>query len=216
MYATARNVHQLDELVQSYPEGKVVPVELDVTDKEAVLKLGELYTDVNLVINNSGHGYGGNSLTADPENALNEMNINFIGPMRIVQSFESILKKKEKNANGSCSAALVTVGSISAFNNFELASGYGASKAAAHYLTDAHRRDLGNNTLVIGIYPGPIETDMTSSWDAAIEKATPSSVADELLAALKDGKEHVFPDPKSKERINIYLDKQNKALRQYV
>jgi short-subunit dehydrogenase len=194
----------------------VVPVELDVTNKEAIEKLGQQYPDVNLVINNSGHGYGGNSLTADPENAAKEMEINFLGPLRIVQSFEPILKKEGKNVNGSCSTALVTVGSIASFLNFDKAHGYGASKAAAHYLTDAHRRDLGDNTLVIGIYPGPIETDMTSRWDAAIEKATPASVADELLQALKEGKEHVFPDPKSKKAINHFLEQQNKALRQYV
>jgi NAD(P)-dependent dehydrogenase (short-subunit alcohol dehydrogenase family) len=212
VYATARNTSQLDELVQSYPEGKVVPIKLDVTDKEAILKLGEQCPDVNLVINNSGHAYQGNSLMVDPENVTKEFEINVLGPLRIVQSFESNLKKKGKNANGSCSAALVTVASITSFFNLELASGYGASKAAVHYLTDAHRRDLGENALVVGLYPGPIETDMTTSWDT--EKATPASVAGELLAALKGGKEHVFPDPVAKKWINEFLEHQNEALRQ--
>ena len=42
VYATARDASQLEELVESY-HGKVVAVALDVTDTEAILKLGEEY-----------------------------------------------------------------------------------------------------------------------------------------------------------------------------
>lgn len=58
----------------------------------------------------------------------------------------------------------------SAFVNINSASGlintppmlatYAASKAALHSLTQAQRRDMSKTTLVIGVYPGPIDTDM--------------------------------------------------------
>lgn len=213
VYATARNTSQLDELVNSYPKGKVIPVSLDVTDKETIYKLAEQCPDVNLVINNAGQPYDGSSLTADPENVLKEFEINTLGPLRIVQSFASNLTKRKRNDNGSCGAALVTVGSIASFVNFPNVTGYGCSKAAAHYLTDAHRRDLGENTLVMGMYPGPIDTDMLKKHKS-FTKYTPSSVADELLVALEEGKENVFPDPNSKKWINMFLEQTNEALHQ--
>ena len=77
-------------------------------------------------------------------------------------------------------------------------------------MTDAHRRDLGENALVIGVYPGPIDTDM--SKDLVMEKFTPTAVADELL--LNEGKEHVFRDPVSKKLINEFLEETNATLKQ--
>ena len=79
-------------------------------------------------------------------------------------------------------------------------------------MTDAHRRDLGENALVIGVYPGPIDTDMSKDLD--MEKFMSASVADELLDALNEGKEHVFRDPVSKKLINEFLEETNATLKQ--
>ena len=216
VYATARpnRLSELDELVESYPDGRVVVIALDVTDQDMVRTLGTQCPDVDLVINNAGASFstnGGNSLVLDPKKARMEMEVNYFGPMRIVQAFASNLTRSERKENGSCAAALVTVASILSFRNV-WACGYGSSKAAVHYLTDAHRRDLGGNTLVIGVYPGAIDTDMNSKYE--FKKYSPSSVAHELLAALKEGKEHLFPDPYSKKWVNDYLERTNKSLKQ--
>lgn len=215
VYATARTVSELDELVESYGGERVVALALDLTDKKAVRKLGDQCPDVNLVINNAGASFsadGGNSLELDPDLAQKEMEVNYFGPMRIVQAFAANLKTNEPRGKGSCSAALVTVASILSFRNV-WACGYGSSKAAVHYLTDAHRRDLGpNNVLVIGVYPGAINTDMNSKYE--FPKTPPSTVASELLIALREGKEHLFPDPYAKKRINEYLESAIKSFKQ--
>src|SRR6187549_665269 len=57
VYATARDARQLANLVRE-GEGRVVAVQLDVTDEQSIEALGELYPDVNLVVNNAGL-YGG-------------------------------------------------------------------------------------------------------------------------------------------------------------
>ncbi len=54
VYASARNASQLDDLVTK-SNGKVIVVELDVTDLEAIEKLADLYPDVTLVVNNAGY-----------------------------------------------------------------------------------------------------------------------------------------------------------------
>jgi short-subunit dehydrogenase involved in D-alanine esterification of teichoic acids len=55
----------------------------------AVAKLGALYPDVNLVINNAGY-FGMVSSTLDSEaseSAMKEVEVDYIAPLRIVQSF---------------------------------------------------------------------------------------------------------------------------------
>lgn len=211
VYATARNASQLDELVES-SNGKVVAVALDVTDKDAILELGEKYSDVNLVVNNAGLPFAGDPLTCVPEGAMKEMEVNYIGPLRIVQSFANSLKKDQRNDDGSCGAALVNVNSITSFLGNPFCYTYGCSKAAAHLLTEAHRSTLGDNTFVMGLYPGPIDTDMMAEADMV--KFTPASVASAVLEGLKEGREHVFPDPGSKSMINNWLDETTADLKQ--
>ena len=76
--------------------------------------------------------------------SLKEAEINYIGPLRIVQAFESNLKKSEKNeADGSCKVALVNIGSIVGFLNMQSSVTYGSSKATVGYLTNAQWIDLG-------------------------------------------------------------------------
>ena len=189
VYATARDATQLDELVASSPVGRVVAVSLDVTSKEEVAQLAKKYPDVTLVVNNAGYGgVGGNSLSDDDDAISREMEVNYFAPLRIVRSFAPILNDQENTG-------IVNVASIASMVNFSIAATYSASKAAAHSLTQAQRRDLGKKTLVVGVYPGPIDTDMAEGFE--MDKAAPSEVARAIVEALKSGNEDVFPDPMS-------------------
>lgn len=198
VYATARDAKQLDELVKS-SNGRVVAVNLDVSDKVQISKLGELYPDVTIVVNNAGYVGMGNSL-GDVDEALKEMQINFEAPLRIVQSFAKSLKE---NKTSDSTTAVVNISSIASLVNFPPAPMYSASKAAAHSLTQAQRRDL-NESLVIGVYPGPIDTDMAAGIE--MEKATTSSVAEKIVQALEEGIEDVFPDPISESMFQGWKD----------
>ncbi|MGH3056451.1 MAG: SDR family NAD(P)-dependent oxidoreductase, partial [Gaiellaceae bacterium] len=51
--------------------------------------------------------------------------------------------------------------SVASLNSFALYPTYAASKAAAHSLTQAQRGVL-RDSLVIGVYPGPIDTEMAA------------------------------------------------------
>lgn len=188
VYATARDAKQLDDLVES-SNGRVVAVSLDVTNKAQISKLGELYPDVNLVVNNAGY-FGATTTLDDAEKVLMKMEVNYAAPLRIVQAFAESLNANQTATNVT---AVVNVASIASLINFPPAPSYSASKAAVHSLTQAQRRDLGNKTLVVGVYPGPIDTDMAS--DLPFDKVSPPSVADAIVEALEEGTEDVFPDP---------------------
>ena len=190
VYATARRVSQLDDLV-AQNDGKVVAVELDVTDLEAIEKLANLCPDVTLLVNNAGF-YAVTSSIGDIDAIKAEMAINYFAPLAIGKSFSSVFAGITSNEPDVKPTALVNINSIASFVNFPAAGTYSASKAAAHSLTQAQRRDL-KNTLVIGVYPGPIDTDMIDGVD--MEKSPPSAVASAVVDALIKGTEDVFPDP---------------------
>jgi NAD(P)-dependent dehydrogenase (short-subunit alcohol dehydrogenase family) len=192
VYATARDASQLADLVAKY-DGKVVAVGLDVTDLDAIAELPKTYPDVTLIVNNAGY-FSGKSSVDDIKFAHQEILINYIAPLALVQSYASTFDKLENVAEDTKPTAVVNVASIASFVNFPIGGTYSASKAALHSLTAAQRRDL-KNSLVIGVYPGPIDTDMARAFDVA--KATPSTVAQTVMDALKTGTEEVFPDPMS-------------------
>ena len=208
VYATARIAEQLADLVEAYPEGTIVPVALDVTDLTAIEQLADRYPDVNLIVNNAG--YLGGGAMDDIQVAQLEIAVNYIAPMAIVRSFAPVLllnnsnKKNENNSssnsskNDNKSTAVVNVNSIASLINFPVAATYSASKAATHSLTQAQRRELPN-TLVVGVYPGPIDTDMAEKID--MDKVSASVVADRVVEALLHGTEDVFPDPMSEQLI---------------
>ena len=190
IYATARKISQLDDLVQEYPD-KVVPVGLDVTDLDAIQALPAKFPDVNLVVNNAGYAYmteekAPTLSSAALEKAQTELAVNYIAPMAIVKSFAPQLSK-------ATSSAVVNINSIASLVNFPIAATYSASKAAAHSLTQAQRRDLPDS-LVVGVYPGPIDTAMADDLPEGMEKESPSVVAKGLVDALRNGTEDVFPD----------------------
>jgi len=194
VYATARDASQLEDLVSEH-QGKVVAVQLDVTDTEAIQKLPTLYPDVTMVVNNAGYfGQIENSLTNDMESVQREMQVNYIAPLAIVAAFAPLLQKQ---ASGD--SAVVNIASIASLVNFPLGGTYSASKAAAHSLTQAQRRDLPES-LVIGVYPGPIDTEMAAGIE--MDKASPSDVAGAVVKALKEGQEDVFPDQMASEMFN--------------
>ena len=187
VYATARDTKELQDLVDQYDTDKVIAVPLDVTDLNAIKKLSEQYPDVTLVVNNAGclSGGSGSSLESEIAKVQQEMKVNYLAPLAIVSSFAPLLKN-------STESAVVNINSIASLVNFPVAGTYSASKAAAHSLTQAQRRDLPNSLVVVGVYPGPIDTAMAE--ELPFDKTPPSALADAVITALKKGEEDVFPE----------------------
>jgi short-subunit dehydrogenase len=75
-----------------------------------------------------------------------------------------------------------------------LLAGYSASKAALQSLTQALRATLAKSGItVVGIYPGPIDTDMAKG--IPLEKATPQHAATNIISGIEKGDAYIFPDP---------------------
>jgi len=196
VYAAVRNLSLAEPLVEEYGS-KVVPVLIDLKKPETIKAAAAEASDVNLVINNAGI-----LKVCDPlaEEAIEifqeELEVNVYGMIHMAREFAPVI---EKNGEG----VFVQLNSVASLRSFADFSTYCASKAAAYSFTQALSAKLHERgVFVISVHPGPIETDMAKS--IGMEGEPPSVVADETVKAIKDGRQHVFPDSMAMEFWNSY------------
>jgi len=187
IYASARNTVSLAELVADNLE-RVIPVSLDINKADQIKELSENYPDVELLINNAGIAAFAGFIAADSDSqARDEMQTNYFGTLNMTRAFAPVLKN---NGGGT----IVNLASIASHVNFPVLGSYSASKAAVHSLTQGTRAELAaQGTTVIGVYPGPVDTDMAAGFP--MDKTPPATVAKNILAAVEAGDEDVYPDP---------------------
>ena len=190
IYLGVRNPDSVSEFVTQDPE-KLIALKLDVTSADDVKAAAEQAGDVNIIINNAGVLFFDDLHSPDAvSNARITMDVNFFGPLMMNQAFAPVLKN---NGGG----ALVTVSSIVGHVSMPAITTYCASKYAVQSLILNTRAQLkSQGTQVIGVYPGPIDTDMAS--DLPMDKFPPSQVAQATIKAIEAGEEDVFTDEFSK------------------
>lgn len=186
IYAGARDTALLAKAAASDP-GRIVPLALDVTDADMIRAAVDGAPDVDLLINNAGVArFAGLLAASNMDAARAEMEVNYFGPLAMIRAFAPTLK-----ANGG--GAVINLGSIASHVNFPALGSYSASKAATHSLTQGVRAELrGQGTQVIGVYPGPVDTEMGAPLD--MDKAPAAQIAEAALAAVSEGIEDLFPD----------------------
>jgi NAD(P)-dependent dehydrogenase (short-subunit alcohol dehydrogenase family) len=172
---------------ESITNDRLIPVRLDVTKEDDIASAARSCTDVSIVVNNAGITRSSTSLSKGAiESAQAEMETNYFGLMRVARAFAPILRD---NGGG----ALVNVLSVLSFVSMPPEATYSASKAAAWSLTNALRIELRRQgTLVVAVHVGFMDTDMAANVTAS--KASPESVAEQIVAALATNSEEVLGD----------------------
>ncbi|MFA6408797.1 MAG: SDR family NAD(P)-dependent oxidoreductase [Gammaproteobacteria bacterium] len=190
VYATARNIAQLDDLVARFQE-KVVPIELDVTNLEHIQRAAQRANDTQVLVNNAGApGFSGCIYNYDENRARQQMEVNYFGPLRLINAFA---KKLIKNGNGAI-VNIISIGGL--YPSPELIT-YSASKAALYSLTRSVRIEMmkhSHSIPVFGVYPGPIDTGMKGIY-AKIE--SPANVAIRVFDGMESGTIDITTDPLS-------------------
>jgi NAD(P)-dependent dehydrogenase (short-subunit alcohol dehydrogenase family) len=183
VYAAARDPATLASL----PHARLVPLRLDVTDARQIAQLAEATPDVRLLISNAGLAVPlAFADVATLAGARQEMEVNYFGPLQLIQRLAPTLAK---NGGG----AVVTVGSLAGLTSLPMLPTYSASKGALHSLTQAARALLAaQGTAVFGVYPGPVDTDMSRQLE--LPKAQPRDVAAAILDGIEAGQADIFPD----------------------
>ena len=172
---------------------QVSVVDLDVRDERSVQELAALIgAKVDIVINTAElhrrHGIGGRAGT---EVAREEMEVNYLGLLRLAQAFGPVLKARA--ADGATHAtAWVNLLSICALSNHPPEGTYSASKAAALSLAQCLRAELrAAGVRVLNVFPGPLDDEW--SQNVPPPKLAPQALASAIVKALRDGVEDVYP-----------------------
>ncbi len=196
VYAGARKISSLDSLKEKYGE-RLVSVELDVTKDETIENAAKTANDIDILVNNAGVLVPGNFGFGNfLESMRTNFDVNVWGLAKLTDAFYNELKSKD-------SAAIVSVSSVAGLANMPVASTYSASKAAVHSIVQGLRGELkDSNVLVCGVYPGPIDTDMAKGFE--IEKDTPENVAQNVINAIENGVEDIYPDVMSSQLGEAY------------
>jgi NAD(P)-dependent dehydrogenase (short-subunit alcohol dehydrogenase family) len=183
-----------------HPDGRVIPLRIDVTDARQVAEAAARVEQLDILINNAGVAqYDDLSDRAALEAHLA---VNLFGTYGVTQAFLPALER----AGG----ALVNNVSMMALAPFPVTPAYAVSKAAAFNLTQSLRALLApRGVSVHAVLTGPTDTDMTRGYE--IPKATPESVAQGILDGLEAGEEEIFPDPLSAQLADSWRDGAAKA-----
>ena len=198
IYGGTRKPEALADLA-GVSHGVVVPLRLDITDADEVQQAAKQANDVDLLINNAGivsHTFAGFEDPIWLDAARREYETNVVGSLRVSQAFAPVLAREG-------GGTLVNVSSVAGLVGILGVLTYSTTKAALHSLTQSTREALqGQGTRVVGVYPGPVETEMAR--DFTFPKASASSVAHAILDGLEQGLEDIYPDPLAREFGEAY------------
>jgi NAD(P)-dependent dehydrogenase (short-subunit alcohol dehydrogenase family) len=192
VYAAARNPKSLPD----FNDARVKPLALDITDKASVAAARDTATDVDVLVNNAGTAGFNTLLESEIEAIASDMNTNYYGTLNVIRAFAPQFTVRK-------SGTIVNVVSVVGLTSAPGLPGYSASKAALQSATQSIRAALKpSNVDVLGVYPGPIDTDMAKDlpWD----KATPESAAEIIVAGIEAGETYIFPDPLSQNVAKLW------------
>ena len=171
---------------------RVEIVPLDVTDTESVTELAEQNGErIDIVVNTAEHIRAGgvvdrHGLTI----AREEIDVRYLGLLRLAQAFGPILRSRGADGVNSA-AAFVNLLSVHALMNWPAYGSYSATEAACLSAAQCMRAELRpGGVKVVNVFFGPLETE----WFQTVPppKVTPVALADAVVRALQRGLEDVF------------------------
>ena len=191
---TGRDQAKLDEAARAVPG--LIGVKSDVSDPAAIVALhAELvarFPALDVVVNNAGIMRNLDlNLERDLADVTREIEINLMGPVRMVQQFLPHLKTRAE-------ALIVNVSSGLAFVPLPISPVYCATKAAMHSFSQSLRVQLeGTSVTVIELAPPGVETKLFRDEfkeELKGQKAMdPAELARRAIAGIEAGKDEIRP-----------------------
>lgn len=182
---------------------------LDVTDTQSVQKLaGEIGGKTDILINNARFVRPGGVLArGDTTFARDEMEVNYLGLMRLAQAFGPGMCSR--TADGvNAAVAWVNILSVHALSNNPAYGCFSASNAAARSLSQSMRAEFRATGLrVMNLYCGPTDDD----WHQPLPppKVLPQAIARTLIQGLRDGLEETYCGDIAKDLYERFTDNPN-------
>lgn len=184
IYAAARKPSTLPD----FGDARVQPLALDIRDEASAKAAAVTAADTDILVNNAGTAMFAHFIDSPLDVLKSDMDTNYYGTLNVIRAFVPGFARRG-------SGTIANVDSVVGLTSSPHLPGYSASKAALHSLTQNLRITLqAQGIKVLGIYPGPIETEL---WDGKGPevKASAESTAELIVAGLEKGDTYIFPDP---------------------
>jgi uncharacterized oxidoreductase len=192
---TGRNLQKLEAVQRDFPQIHIF--QSDVTDDADVIKLAndiqEKFGGIAILINNAGimNLVNAGNEENDLQKQMQEIEINYNSPIRLLHYFLPQLKKSKN-------AALVNVSSGLAYVPFAQAPTYSGTKSALHFWTQGIRPQLRpHNIKVVELLPPVVDTPLAHGADIAeddnLKPMPPEKLADIFWKDFTNGKEEITP-----------------------
>jgi|SRR6218665_1332 len=184
---TGRDQIKLEKIKQQYPA--IIIIKSDVAIEgdaislyQQVEKLGGidiLYNNAGVLKLSSNFGIKSDSHLAD---AAYEMNVNYLGIIRLNNLFMEMLKSRNESA-------IINTTSLLAYVPSSIEATYSASKVALRFYTETlrdHLQILNSTVKVFELLPPVVNTEMTATRNN--KKLTPEKLVNALISGLKKNK----------------------------
>lgn len=181
---TGRNQDKLNEAKKLYPD--LTAIKSDVSKVDDAFSLFNQVKEIggiDILYNNAGVGVAphnlGNANDKHYEGAVYEMEVNYLGVIRLNNLFMEMLKSRKESAIINTTSLLSIIPSL-------LEATYSASKTALAFYTTSlreHLRLLNSTVKVFELLPPLVATDMTS--DRKEKKITTEQLVKGLISGLK-------------------------------
>lgn len=193
VYAATRQ----PDVFKDMANDRLIPIKLDITDRQQVEAAVQQAGDTTILINNAGALAFGSLLNSPLEMIMRDLDTNYYGTLHMVRAFAPVISE---NGGG----AIVNLLTLVALASMPGLGGYSASKAAAFSLTQAIRAELQHQGIAVhGVYPGAVDTEMTAGLD--MPKTRPEDVAAAIVDGVINGAEDIFPDPMAEQMSAVWL-----------
>src|SRR5690606_41650195 len=182
IYATSRDLDKMP----NFEDGRVEPLELDITDSTQISKVIEKTRDIQILINNAGLFNPGTILGGELSGMELDMKTNYYGTVNMMRAFTTILENNTPSK-------IVNIVSIAAYSPLPSIAGYAASKSALYSATLSTRIEVAKKGITVhAVNPGAIDTDMNkgNDWDML----APDGIAEIILDKVEAGELDIVPD----------------------
>lgn len=177
VYAAARSPKQ-------WADPRIETLLLDINNPEHIAHAVAVASDVDFLINNAGVAPEGDSIAGPAEVLRSIFETNFFGPLAVANAFAPVLA-----AHGG--GTMLNILSSAAW--ISVPTGYAAAKAAMWSATNALRLALEpQQTQVVGLLVGMIDTPMSARWD--MPKVSAASVVTKAYDGVAAGSIEILAD----------------------
>jgi NAD(P)-dependent dehydrogenase (short-subunit alcohol dehydrogenase family) len=154
--ATARNLDNLDDLVQKYG-AQVLPLKLDVNDRAAVFAAVQAGKDhfgrIDVLLNNAGFGLFGAVEETTEQQARDQFETNFFGLLWVTQAIIPVMRAQN-------SGHIIQLSSVLGLVTFPTLALYNASKFAVEGLTESLVQEVAPFGIKVSLLePNAFSTD---------------------------------------------------------